>query len=337
MPQRDPVENAADGSIDLYGIADWEVRGWLDRLAVALHAGAHTFARVTIVMFAVSILVSQFLLGGLGAITDPVVGTVTVLSVVPAIGLTGYVWNADVTDREPLGLLVTTFFLGVLFAGFAAVINAMFAPTAFVLTDAFGVEALGLFVVFYVIVGPVEEGVKLLAVRLYAFNDARFSAVVDGAVYGAVAGLGFATIENALYITQTAGDVGMGVFAAGGSVVTVRALAGPGHVIYSAFAGYYLGLAKFSPDRAGPIVVKGLVIAAFVHATYNALVSVLPAFAAEVLGISPFFAFIGFVILYDGLFGYVLVRKLRAYRRAYQQALAGTDRLPDPEVTEFDP
>ena len=257
MPQRDPIETAADGSLDLYDIADWEVRGPLDRLSVALHASALTLGRVTIVLLAVSILVSQFVLGGLGAIADPVVGTVTVLSVVPAVGLAGYVWRADVTSREPLSLLVATFLLGVLFAGFAAVINAMFAPAALVFTDAVGVEALGLLIVFYVIVGPVEEGVKLLAVRLYAFRDARFDAVVDGAVYGAVAGFGFATIENALYITQTTGDVGMGVFAAGGSIVTVRALAGPGHVIYSAFAGYYLGLAKFNPEQAGPSSSRG--------------------------------------------------------------------------------
>ncbi|MFW5918257.1 MAG: PrsW family intramembrane metalloprotease [Haloferacaceae archaeon] len=337
MAQRDPIEAAADDSLDLYDIADWEVRGRLDRLAVTLYASSLTLARVTVVLLALSILASQFVLGGLGAITDPVVGTVTVLSVVPAVLLAGYVWRADVTAREPLGLLVATFLLGVLFAGFAGVLNAMFAPAAFVLTDVLGVEALGLFVVFYVIVGPVEEGVKLLAVRLHAFRDARFDAVVDGAVYGAIAGLGFATIENALYITGTAGDVGLGVFAASGSVVTVRALAGPGHVIYSAFAGYYLGLAKFNPADAGPIVVKGLMIAAFVHGTYNALVTVLPEFLADLLGVSPFVAFVGFVIAFDGAFGYVLLRKLRAYRRAFQRTSPGDVRRPVPELTEFDP
>lgn len=43
-----------------------------------------------------------------------------------------------------------------------------------------------------------EESVRLLAVRLYAYNDARFAAVIDGAVCGAIAGLGFATIENGI-------------------------------------------------------------------------------------------------------------------------------------------
>ena len=78
-------------------------------------------------------------------------------------------------------------------------------------------------------------------------------------------------------------------------------------------------------------------IAAFVHATYNAVVSVLPEFLAPALGVSPFFAFVEFVIVYDGLFGYVLVRKLRAYRRAYHRARARRNRSFEPELTEFDP
>lgn len=53
-----------------------------------------------------------------------------------------------------------------------------------------------------------EESVKLLAVRLYAYNDARFAAVIDGAVCGAIAGLGFATIENGIHISGVVGEVG---------------------------------------------------------------------------------------------------------------------------------
>ena len=44
-------------------------------------------------------------------------------------------------------------------------------------------------------------------------------------------------------------------------------------VIYSAFAGYYLGLARFNRRYAGPVVLKGLAIAVSLHALYNVLVS----------------------------------------------------------------
>jgi RsiW-degrading membrane proteinase PrsW (M82 family) len=181
--------------------------------------------------------------------------------------------------------------------------------------------------------------VKLLAVRLYAYRSPAFDAVIDGAVYGAVAGLGFATIENAVYIsgqTQGIGDP-LNLVATGGAITAVRALAGPGHVIYSAFAGYYLGLARFNPDRAGPIVVKGLLIAALIHALYNTLSSVAPQLIAGYFGIPWFLGFLGFVLVYDGLFGLILLRKIERYRRAYRDAHDnGPDGGPTADLTEFD-
>jgi RsiW-degrading membrane proteinase PrsW (M82 family) len=273
-------------------------------------------------------------------LTDEVILVFTQLSVLPALGLAVYLYVTDVTTSEPLYLLAATFVLAVLFAGFAGVLNT--------LTNV-GLESLGLtvgvvgFVVqiatFFVVVGPVEETVKLLAVRLYAYRSPAFDAVIDGAVYGAVAGLGFATIENAVYIsgqTQGIGDP-LNLVATGGAITAVRALAGPGHVIYSAFAGYYLGLAKFNPDRAGPIVVKGLLIAALIHATYNSLAGVAPQLIAGYFGIPWFLGFLGFVLVYDGLFGLVLLRKIERYRRAYRDAHdTGPDGGPPADLTEFE-
>jgi len=192
---------------------------------------------------------------------------------------------------------------------------------------------------FFVVVGPVEESVKLLAVRLYAFRDDRFDAVIDGAVYGAAAGLGFATIENALYIVQNTEMVSgtLQMLSAGGDITAIRALAGPGHVIYSAFAGYYLGLAKFNPENAGPIVLKGLLIATAIHATYNTMAGPTAAILAALYGVDQFITFLGFVIVFDGVFILVLLRKLDTYRQAYTDAHAGGDGpTADPQVPDFE-
>jgi RsiW-degrading membrane proteinase PrsW (M82 family) len=319
--QRDPVQARDDGSLDLYDISTWEVRGPLDRLSVALYGGLAVGLRALVVALAVLILVAQFVLGGLSAVTDPYMGAFVALSVVPAFLLAAYIWYADVTTQEPLTLLVGTFLLGVLFAGFAGILNVELSIVA----AQFGIGAVG---GFFLIVGPVEEGVKLLAVRLFAFRSDRFDAVIDGAVYGAVAGLGFATIENAYYITSNAAELGTG------SITTVRALAGPGHVIYSAFAGYYLGLAKFNPEDAGPIVLKGLVIAAGVHGLYNTFSSFAPSVFSAALGVPWFLGFVAFVAVFDGLFGALLVRKLQAYRRAYK--LTDRQRGPRPQQADFE-
>lgn len=168
---------------------------------------------------------------------------------------------------------------------------------------------------FFLVVWPVEETVKWLAVRIHAHRRPAFDTVVDGVVYGAVAGLGFAAIEN---LSQTLGEY----IEAGGLTAALqfqeaartalgRALVGPGHVISSAFTGSSLGLAKFNPGRRGPIVVTGLLIAAFIHGLYTTAVPSLP---------FTLLSFLGFFIIYDSLLLAVLLRKVRRYRRYFDRA-----------------
>nr|WP_244995487.1 PrsW family intramembrane metalloprotease [Halomicroarcula pellucida] len=213
--------------------------------------------------------------------------------------------------REPLEPLAVTFVLAILFASIAALVNTLLQPLFQF------VPVVGMAVFFFVVVGPIEETVKWLAIRVGGYGT--IDAVVDGVVYGAVAGLGFATIENALYIsqgyTQAASAQNGDPIVAALQTATSRAFVGPGHVLYSSFAGYYLGLAKFNPDDAGPIVVKGIVVAALIHAVYNTSVTYLPA-------LLPWntVVFVGFVVAFDAAVGYLLYRKLRRYRDHYERA-----------------
>jgi RsiW-degrading membrane proteinase PrsW (M82 family) len=328
---RDPIQRVADGSRDLYDVVTWEERTRLDSYASTIYYGLLAVARAVVVLLAVLILLAQLTLTGLATLDNPMLGAYILLSVVPALLLAAYVRRADVTMREPLRLLVLTFMLGFLFAGFAAVVNTA-------VEDAFAaVPVVGLVLFFYLVVGPVEETVKLLAVRLYAYRSDRLDAVVDGAVYGAVAGLGFATIENTIYITQqsmaTVGTLGGDLV----GVTAARTVAGPGHVIYSAFAGYYLGLAKFNPRDRGPIVVKGLLVAVLIHGTYNTMVAFLPVLKAAVptlAGLPDGTVFISFVLAYDGAFGYLLYRKLARYRATYRDLGAERTQHPGTDAAE---
>ncbi|GAA0306846.1 PrsW family intramembrane metalloprotease [Halarchaeum salinum] len=318
MPQkRDPIQRVADGR-DLYDVASWEERTTLDRLATRVYGWLTVGGRWSVIALAVLILAAQFLIVGVAAFQNPLLGVYVLLSVVPAAILVFSVWRMDVTMREPLPMLVGTFVLGFLFAGFASVLNTVLKNVVTV------IPAVGMLLFFFVVVGPVEETVKWLAIRLYAYRSEKFDAVIDGAVYGAAAGLGFATIENTIYITQqflTAANSATLQTALGQAfqTATLRTFAGPGHVIYSAFAGYYLGLAKFNPDNRGPIVVKGLLIAAAIHATYNTVVTYVPQFVPN----WNLLTFIGFVLVYDGVFLWILYRKLSRYRDTYHDLGAG--------------
>ena len=335
---RDPVETNAAGSADLYEISDWEARSWLDHLVTWLYVAGRWALGGAVVLAAIGILLLQVAFGSLGALgVQPLFGALAALSAIPALVLAAYIWYADVTTQEPLTLLVGTFLLGVLFAGFAGILNTVLMGPVVAVGSVFGLlPFLGQVLFFFVVVGPVEESVKLLAVRLYAYRDDRFDAVIDGAVYGAAAGLGFATIENALYIVQNTDMVSgpLQAINAGSDIAAVRALAGPGHVIYSAFAGYYLGLAKFNPEDAGPIVLKGLLIATVIHATYNTLAGPVSGLLSLLYGVDQFVAFLGFVVVYDGVFILLLLRKLDAYRQAYKEA---NGRSEDPAIPTFEP
>ncbi|RRJ33493.1 PrsW family intramembrane metalloprotease [Halocatena pleomorpha] len=324
MADRDPLERLGNQSRDLYDVATWEPRTALDRLASKLYRWGIVGVRWGTVLIALlltlGILYASF--RDLRTKSVPVIGVLTVLSALPALAIVVYVYASDVTASEPVDVVASTFVLGVLFAGLAALIEAPFSAVLG--------GPIGTILMYYLIVGPVEEFVKLCAVWLFAYRQPSFDAVIDGAVYGAVAGLGFATIENALYIgvdlARIPAETMLQTVTARSDITATRALAGPGHVIYSAFAGYYLGLARFNLDDAGPIVVKGLLIAVFIHATYNTLstlfIGTVTAAFPTVPTLIPFFVF---VLVYLGFFGYLLFRKLDRYRRLYAKFADETD------------
>jgi len=162
---KDPVEARADDD-DLYDIASWEPRTALDRLAIRTHRGVVRAGRRFLVGLGVLILISILAFSGAGGLIldDPYILGLAALSVIPAGLLALYIYRADITTKEPPSLLVVTFILSVLFAGFAAVIN-----TAFAFLQLF--PLIGLILFFYLVVGPVEESVKLLAVWLYPYRD----------------------------------------------------------------------------------------------------------------------------------------------------------------------
>jgi RsiW-degrading membrane proteinase PrsW (M82 family) len=302
----DPVKEAYDGQRDLYEIATWEQRSLLDRVVVSLVGTVARRKRDILIALAFSLFLAQVVIAGLVILESPVLGLLSLLSIIPALLLVVTIWSNDPTTREPLSLLGATFVLSMLFASFAATLNSLLLP-AF---EALAVVGVPLF--YFLVVGPTEEFVKWLAIRVHAYHSTSFRTVVDGAVYGAVAGLGFAAIENLIYIvffSVTATPVETVIeqqYAV--AIAVTRSFVGPGHVIFSAWAGFYLGLAKFNPENRVPIILKGLGIAAFIHATYNTLMSVLP---LTTLG------FVAVVLTYHGFWFGLLYRKIRRYRALY--------------------
>ena len=274
--------------VDLYDLDEWEPRTLLDRLCVALSLGSHALA-------VFGFLVGMSVLVGVTAVSFalyPVAGVFMLVSVVPSLLIVWYVWETKPYENVPLRLVTFTFLLGFVLVAVPLAVNTTVSPYFVPVTG-------GSIIFFFVIVAPVEETVKWLAVRLYGYRDDSFDSAADGAVLGAVAGLAFATAENALYILGGS-SVGLSAMSVETWIETgveagtmwgdsfpemtlVRAGIAPLHVIWSSIAGYYLALAKLNRKHAAPIILKGLLVAVVLHASYNTAVVYLPS-VAEFLG-----------------------------------------------------
>ncbi|MBN1835440.1 MAG: PrsW family intramembrane metalloprotease [Spirochaetales bacterium] len=199
------------------------------------------------------------------------------LAAAPALLLVRYYYRQDRSRPEPKGLVLRVFVFGVLSAFLAIplellvdVFQGLFRahPILYAAFKAFAVAAL------------VEEYLKLTVVRLSAYRSPYFDEVMDGVVYTVVASLGFACMENILYVM-------------GGTLFTALArafTAVPLHATASGLMGYYVGRSKFALDPGAErrLQNQGLRIAILIHGTYNFLLFMGPQWGpVSTLGIVP--------------------------------------------------
>lgn len=163
---------------------------------------------------------------------------------------------------EPLKWVVKVFFWGMLATIPAIVLETFFDFSLQVYMDPGSV--LYIFLTTFIIVAPIEEYLKYLVVKRTVFREKVFDEKIDGVIYGVAAGLGFATFENIL-----------AAIGSGGSVVLARAVTATLlHAVASGLVGFYLGQAKFRPQRKKFYIATGLILGILVHGLYNFIITI---------------------------------------------------------------
>jgi RsiW-degrading membrane proteinase PrsW (M82 family) len=188
-----------------------------------------------------------------------------IMAVAPALFLVRHYYLADKRKPEPKKLIVKIFFLGILSTIPVIIIElcALYFGVAVISNRVWFL----LFKAFFV-AGLCEEFMKLQVVKRFAYNDTHFDEVMDGIVYTVVASLGFACMENILYVMN-----------GGMRVAIARAFtAVPMHAVCSGIMGYYIGKAKFSrSEKEGRALMrKGLYRAVGLHGLYDFLLFMAP-------------------------------------------------------------
>ena len=110
----------------------------------------------------------------------------------------------DAYGPAPRQLIAATFVLGCVATIPAAIIEYVVLGESF-LEESAGLG--GLAAGMLLIVGPVEEACKFAVVRLKAYRSSYFDEPVDGLVYAASASLGFASVENLIYVLELGPEV----------------------------------------------------------------------------------------------------------------------------------
>lgn len=217
---------------------------------------------------------------------------------VPMFLLAGFVNWLDRYEKEPKLLLGAAFVWGVVIAGGGAyILNTMFGIGVYVIT---GSESAADFSTTSIAAPIIEEALKGLAVLVvFLLFRNEFDSILDGIVYAAITAMGFAAIENVLYIYRNG-------YQGGGwegfwTLVVVRVfLVGWMHPFFTSFTGIGLAVSRLSRNTLIKIVAvpAGYIVAVMAHAFHNTFSSVV----TGVVGQGGFF--IGLLADY---FGYAIM------------------------------
>ncbi|MDI9632529.1 MAG: PrsW family glutamic-type intramembrane protease [Methanolinea sp.] len=179
------------------------------------------------------------------------------LGIAPGIFWLLFFYSRDTRDPEPPVWIVLVFLLGA----------AVSVPVGFI--EAVFLDYAGTFLVAVVLAPVAEEVAKFWVVEKTVYRTRVFDEPIDGIVYAAAAGLGFATLENILYVLDA---LDLSVFHAL-EVAAVRAvLSVPAHVLFSTMWGFSLGISQVFPSGRGLLVAGGLFLAVSAHGLFNFLV-----------------------------------------------------------------
>lgn len=182
----------------------------------------------------------------------------------PVAAVIIYIYVKDKYEKESKRYLTLAFILGAIISIIITTILYMFFDLFLPLPDDYSIWQQ--FVKAFFVVALIEEFSKYIMVRGILQPRTVFNEHFDGIVYAVMVSMGFAAVENIMYVSQ-----------GGIEVALLRAFTAiPAHATFGIIMGYYMGKAKFSKHKIKWNLI-GLSVAVLFHGAYD------------------FFLFIGFI------------------------------------------
>ena len=186
------------------------------------------------------------------------------LTVIPIIIILLLVYNKD-KNKEPLPLLLKLFVSGIIsciLVLFVSDILSLFLPF---MNDTKYSSFINVLLYSFIGVALIEELCKWIMVYIFGYRSHEFDEIYDILVYSIFVSLGFAFIENILYVF-----IGNDI-----KVALLRAISAiPAHTCDAVFMGYYLSIAKqFFYKKKKKLEIKyiilSIIIPTVLHGIYD--------------------------------------------------------------------
>ncbi|NLP44573.1 MAG: PrsW family intramembrane metalloprotease [Peptococcaceae bacterium] len=181
-----------------------------------------------------------------------------VIAIIPVIALGLAIYFTDRYDKEPLYLLFKVFIFGAL-----SVLPILLVEKFLMSLNVFQGLLASAFSAF-IVAGLTEEFFKREVVLRTAYRHRAFDEKLDGIIYAVFASLGFAMVENIMYVLVN--------FSANPYIGISRGIFSvPTHVLLGITMGYYLSLAKFSSNKnlEKMYIRKALLVPTLLHGFFN--------------------------------------------------------------------
>jgi RsiW-degrading membrane proteinase PrsW (M82 family) len=176
------------------------------------------------------------------------------ISLAPVFIIAFYIYSRDKYEKEPFLTLLKALLTGILIVLPVVLLEKllmMFSRGSEGMAYA-GYNA-------FIVAGLTEEGMKFLAFYFIFWSNTNFNEKFDGIVYAVYIALGFAGIENILY-----------VFTGGYGVGIIRAVtAVPAHALFGVVMGYYFGMARFSTKLRTVYLILAFFLPFLFHGLYD--------------------------------------------------------------------
>ncbi len=170
--------------------------------------------------------------------------------IAPGLALLSFFYLKDQYDSEPISTVFKTFMFGALL-----VFPIMFIQYILEVENIFQSS----FIHAFISTSLLEEFFKWFILFYVVYQHADFDEPYDGIVYGASVSLGFATLENIMYLVSN----GVG-FAVGRALLPVSS-----HALFGVIMGYYIGKSKFTSTSKSKWLVFSLLFPFLLHGIYD--------------------------------------------------------------------